>query len=82
MWSGPSPRMIVMDPEMIKEILNKSYLYQKPQLNQLFKLFIYGLPFYEGDKWAKHRRLLNPAFHNEKLKVKITSFMHDSCKKK
>ncbi|KAK1401744.1 Cytochrome P450, family 72, subfamily A, polypeptide 15 [Heracleum sosnowskyi] len=80
MWRGPSPRMIIMDPEMIKEILNKSYIYQKPQMNPLFKLFIYGIPFLEGDKWAKHRRLLNPAFHTEKLKCMLPAFDLSCCK--
>ncbi|KAK1401743.1 Secologanin synthase [Heracleum sosnowskyi] len=77
MWNGPSPTMIVMDAEMIKEILNKFNIYQKAKTNPLFQLLIYGLPFYEGDKWAKHRRLLNPAFHNEKLKCMLPAF--DLC---
>lgn len=60
-----------MDPEMIKEILYNNYKYQMPVTNPLFKLLINGLPLMEGDQWAKHRRLLNPAFYAEKLKVKL-----------
>ena len=73
MWIGPTPRVIFTDPEMIKEIINDNIKYRVPETNPFFKLFIHGLAFLEGDMWTKHRRLLNPAFHAEKLKVKITS---------
>jgi hypothetical protein len=34
------------------------------------KLRVTGLVAHEGEKWIKHRRIINPAFYLEKLKVK------------
>ncbi|KAK1401746.1 Secologanin synthase [Heracleum sosnowskyi] len=80
-WVGPTPNLIITDPEMIKEILNKNFIYEKPLTNfALLKLFVDGLPLYEGDKWAKHRRLLNPAFHHEKLKGMLPAIDFCCCK--
>ncbi|RRT37092.1 hypothetical protein B296_00057360 [Ensete ventricosum] len=36
--------------------------------SKLFDTITSGLISYHGGKWAKHRRILNPAFHVEKLK--------------
>lgn len=55
----------------MKEVLsNKEGHFQKPPLNALILILARGLTSLEGEKWAKHRRILNPAFHLEKLKVK------------
>ncbi|XP_056688822.1 cytochrome P450 72A552-like [Spinacia oleracea] len=43
--------------------------FQKPRLNPYTQVLSTGLPNYEGQKWAKHRKLLNPAFQLDKLKV-------------
>ena len=71
---GPTPRVNILNPEQLKEIFSKIYDFQKPKANPLTKLLATGLANYEGEKWATHRKLINPAFHLEKLKV-ITLFL-------
>ncbi|KAF9610048.1 hypothetical protein IFM89_019776 [Coptis chinensis] len=69
-WYGPTPRVNVMDPELIKDILsNKFGHFSKIKSTPLGKLLAEGVVNYEGEKWVKHRRIINPAFHLEKLKV-------------
>ena len=70
-WAGPVPRILIMDPETVKEVLNNNFKYPKPKIHPIFKIFVEGLPSLDGSKWTTHRRLLNPAFHAEKLKVMI-----------
>ncbi|XP_052108060.1 cytochrome P450 72A68 isoform X2 [Arachis duranensis] len=77
-WSGGIPIVIVTDPELIKDVFNKNYDFQKPNTNPLIKLLVNGLGGHEGDKWRKHRRIINPAFHSEKLKIMIPIFFK-SC---
>jgi len=37
---------------------------------EIYRIFAApGLVSYHGEKWTKHRRIVNPAFHMEKLKV-------------
>ncbi|KAK6132444.1 hypothetical protein DH2020_033821 [Rehmannia glutinosa] len=67
-WYGPRPRLNVVDPELIKEILNKPDVFHKP-LPEIGKILAGGgILFLEGQKWAKRRKIINPAFHHEKLK--------------
>ncbi|KAK6134292.1 hypothetical protein DH2020_031982 [Rehmannia glutinosa] len=74
-WIGPRPSVIITDPEQIKEVMTKSYLYQKPKKpNPLTKLLQRGLATSEGATWAQHRKIINPAFHLEKLKMMIPVF--------
>lgn len=69
MWWGTYPRINVVDPELIKEVVAKPRVFQKPRPNPLGNFIAGGLLDTEGDQWSKHRRLINPAFHLEKLKV-------------
>ncbi|CAN4124436.1 unnamed protein product [Withania somnifera] len=73
-WLGPKPLVLVTDPGLIKEVFTKSYLYQMPNSNPLTKLLAQGLITQEGDKWAKHRKIINHAFHLEKLKHMLPAF--------
>ena len=68
-WLGPVPVINITDPELIREALMRINEFQKPRLNPLVGLLAPGLVSYEGEKWARHRKLINPAFHMEKLKV-------------
>ncbi|PIA26873.1 hypothetical protein AQUCO_08600025v1 [Aquilegia coerulea] len=79
-WFGPTPRLIVTDPDMIKEILSdKSGCFGKIKGNPLGNLLATGILSYEGDKWAKHRKIINPAFHQEKLKMMLPAFYTSCC---
>jgi len=69
MWFGPVPRVTLTDPELIKEVLNKPYDFGKIKINPQVRLLAPGLISFEGEKWSKHRKIINPAFNLEKLKV-------------
>ncbi|MCD9641564.1 hypothetical protein HAX54_027792 [Datura stramonium] len=73
-WVGPKPLVL----EVIKDVLTKYAVYQKPKSTPLSKLLAQGTISYDEDKWAKHRRILNPAFHMEKIKNMLPVF-HSSC---
>ncbi|ESQ48511.1 hypothetical protein EUTSA_v10021993mg [Eutrema salsugineum] len=77
-WIGPIPTITIMDPEQIKEVFNKVNDFTKTHTFPLGRLIATGLVSYDGDKWAKHRRIINPAFHLEKIKNMVPAF-HQSC---
>ncbi|CAA7013553.1 unnamed protein product [Microthlaspi erraticum] len=77
-WLGTTPVITLMDPEKIKEVFHTNYDFQKPHSFPLAKFIATGVFSYEGDKWAKHRRIINPAFHLEKIK-NIVPIFHQSC---
>ncbi|GMN57791.1 hypothetical protein TIFTF001_026900 [Ficus carica] len=67
-----------MNPEHIKDVFNKIEVFLRPSTNPLVKLLTAGLSAYEGDKWAKHRKIINPAFQIEKIKHMLPAF-YQSC---
>ncbi|CAL4948617.1 unnamed protein product [Urochloa decumbens] len=74
-WFGPIPRVMIPDPEMVKEVLsNKFGHFGKPRTSRIGRLLADGVVNHEGEKWAKHRRILNPAFHHEKIKRMLPVF--------
>ncbi|XVF79184.1 hypothetical protein PTKIN_Ptkin14bG0200000 [Pterospermum kingtungense] len=78
MWFGPRPSVIIMNPEEIREILTKFNDFPKLHNNPLVNLLVSGLVNLDGDKWAKHRKIINPAFHQDKLKNMLPAF-YQSC---
>lgn len=75
-WQGTEPRIFISDHELVKQILsNKFGFYVKPKTRpEVLKLAGNGLVFANGIDWVRHRRILNPAFSMDKLKVFLTDF--------
>nr|AYM55613.1 cytochrome p450 [Croton stellatopilosus] len=74
-WFGTRPRLLVADPELIKFVLNdKTGDFGKPPSNPLLDLLQRGLASLKGEKWAKRRKLITPAFNFEKLKGMVPAF--------
>ncbi|KAG8502337.1 hypothetical protein CXB51_000292 [Gossypium anomalum] len=71
-WIGPRQRVNIMDPEKIREIFTKFNDFQKVRTNPLLALLVSGLVNLEGDRWSKHRKIMNPSFHQDKLKKVCT----------
>ncbi|KAI6684885.1 hypothetical protein NL676_030798 [Syzygium grande] len=79
-WIETRPRLIVADPELIKVVLaDKNGHFVKPPSNPLLDLLQLGVSTLEGEKWAKRRKLIIPAFHFEKLKGDDTCFSMSCC---
>lgn len=77
-WHGTIPRVTIMNPEYLKDIFTNYRDFQKPYTNPVIKLLADGLLNHEDEKWAKHRKIINPAFHIEKLKCMLPAF-YQSC---
>ncbi|OWM88553.1 hypothetical protein CDL15_Pgr002320 [Punica granatum] len=77
--NGTSPRVFLMHPEQLKEVFSKIDDFQKLSSSPLVKLLVTGVVNYDGDKWATHRKIMNPAFHVEKLKLMLPAFQ-STCK--
>ncbi|PIA43966.1 hypothetical protein AQUCO_01800195v1 [Aquilegia coerulea] len=68
-WFGPSPRLVVTDPELIKEISNNTSSFLKAIAHPaVHDLVGDGLLIAEGDKWSRLRKIMSPFFSIEALK--------------
>ncbi len=59
------------NPELVKQVLQKKHRFyskSKLQTKDLAKYIGQGLLTAEGDHWRTHRRMIQPAFHQKKLK--------------
>ncbi|CAA6666358.1 unnamed protein product [Spirodela intermedia] len=55
LWFGPTARLTVADPDLIREIfVSRSEFFERYDLR--------------GEKWAHHRKVITPTFHMENLK--------------
>lgn len=64
--------MHVTEPALIRLILANYSQFQKLDVgNSLTELLLSGLADVEADQWTKHRKIMNHAFHVEKLKVHL-----------
>lgn len=72
-WFGPTPRLAVADPDLIREIfVSRSDHFDRYEAHPMVRqLEGDGLTNLHGPKWALHRRVLSPAFHPDNLKVII-----------
>ncbi|KAJ9550478.1 hypothetical protein OSB04_014523 [Centaurea solstitialis] len=78
-WMGPKPMVHISEPTMIRDIFADYNQFQKKRGgNPLLKLVSRGLVDVEGDQWVKHRKIINPAFHVEKLKHMVPA-IYVSC---
>ncbi|XP_076890126.1 cytochrome P450 CYP72A219-like [Bidens hawaiensis] len=78
-WIGTRPVLHVYDLSKIHELMANYNKFQKPRgVNPLTKLLVRGLLATEGDQWVKHRKIIKPAFHMEKLKYMVPAF-YASC---
>nr|QNG40960.1 CYPb [Maesa japonica] len=82
-WFGPTVRLTVSDPDLIREIFtSKSEFYEKNEAHPLIKqLEGDGLLSLKGEKWAQHRKIIAPTFHMENLKLLIPGGAHRGIEK-
>ncbi|KAA0053763.1 cytochrome P450 CYP72A219-like protein [Cucumis melo var. makuwa] len=78
-WFGTTPRVYITEPEQVKIVFSQINEFHKTSSFPFRRRKGSGLASLEGPKWAKHRKIINPAFHVEKLKDMFPAFSK-SCR--
>ncbi|XP_076906165.1 cytochrome P450 CYP72A219-like [Bidens hawaiensis] len=73
-WLGPQPLLHITEPALIREILANYNQFPKPRDNRLKKMLVKGVADAEAGRWVKHRKIISPAFHVDKLKHMLPAF--------
>ncbi|KAL8485073.1 hypothetical protein ACS0TY_027391 [Phlomoides rotata] len=69
-WSGPRPRVFIIETHLIKEMMSNYRTYHKSYKasNHINQMLMTGISAMEGDEWSKARSKINSAFQFDKLK--------------
>ncbi|CAL4931204.1 unnamed protein product [Urochloa decumbens] len=78
-WFGPQPRICLLDYVSVRHVLwNKSGHFMKIDVHPtILSMLGKGLVLVEGTDWVRHRRVVNPAFAMDKLKMMTATMV--SC---
>ena len=68
--------VVLNEAELTKEVLTNISDFPKLYF-KAGKLLAPGISSYDGEKWAKHRKIINQAFHVEKLKVLLCLLLEE-----
>jgi cytochrome P450 len=79
---GPKFKIVVTDPNLVKEILTNK-LYYKDPLNIIIKLAFFGEGLFtmNGRDWTERRQIMDHAFRHETLKVPFQTIHNKNDKK-
>ncbi|PNT77344.1 hypothetical protein BRADI_1g61430v3 [Brachypodium distachyon] len=68
---GPQPRICIFDYELVKQVLaNKFVNFVKNDMHPTILAMVgKGLGTVDGSEWARHRKVVTPAFAMDKLKL-------------